>query len=126
MNKLNIFLKKKEILNKCKNKEKIKVELNKKNIWKNKIIDNCLKIKEYEFHVLSKIFGDLDKNKNEKEKTDKVLNLLLKTIEYNLDLNINLNDIFNNEGIRQLKIICQKFGLIESLLPNQIKENSNE
>jgi hypothetical protein len=126
LNKLNIFLKKKEILNKFKNKEKIKVELNKKNIWKNKIIDNCLKGKEYEFHVLSRIFGDLEKNENEKEKIDKIFNLLLKTIQNNLDLDINLNDIFNNEGIRQFKIICQKFGLIESLLPNQKKEDSNE
>ena len=51
---------------------------------------------------------------------------MLKTINSNLDLDINLNDIFNNEGKRQFRIICQKFGLIENLLPNQIREDLNE
>ena len=126
LNKLNIVLKKKEKINEFKIKKKIKVELNKKKICKNKIIDNCVKGKEFEFQVLNKIFGGYKKKENENEKIEKVMNLLLKTIQSNLDLDINLNDIFNNEGIRQFRIICQKFGLIESLLPNQIKEDPNE
>ena len=126
MNKLNIVLKKKEKINEFKIKKKIKVELNKKKIWKNKIVDNFVKGKEYEFQVVDKIFGDYKKKENEKEKIKKVINLLIKTIQSNLDLDINLNDIFNNEGIRQFRILCQKFGLIESLLPNQIKEDPNE
>ena len=126
LNKLYIVLNKKEKLNEFQNKIKIKVELNKKNIWKNKIIDNCLKGKEYEFQILNKIFGYFEKKENEKENIGKVINLLLKTIQNNLDLEINLNDIFNNEGKRQFRIICQKFGLIENLLPNQIREDLNE
>lgn len=126
LNKLNIVLKKKEKLNEFKIKKKIKVELIKKKIWKNKIVDNFVKGKEYEFQVVDKIFGEYKKKENEKEKIDKVINLLLKTIQSNLDLDINLNDIFNDEGIRQFRIVCQKFGLIESLLPNQIKEDPNE
>ena len=124
LNKLNIFLKKKEILNEFKNKEKIKVELNNKNILKNKIIDNCLKVKEYEFHVLNTIFADFitKKKESKKQKIDKIFNLLLKTIQNNLDLDIKLNDIFNNEGIKQFRIICQKFGLIKSSFPIKSKK----
>ncbi len=126
LNKLNIVLKKKEKIHEFKIKKKIKVELNKKNFWKNKIFDNFVKGKEFEFQVVDKIFGDYKKKENEKEKIEKVINLLLKTIQSNLDLDINLNDIFNNEGIRQFRILCQKFGLIENLFPNQIKEDPNE
>ena len=126
LNKLNIVLKKKEKINEFNIKKKIKVELNKKKICKNKIVDNCVKGKEFEFQVLNRIFGTYKKKENGNEKIEKVMNLLLKTIQSNLDLDINLNDIFNNEGIRQFRIICQKFGLIESLLPNQIKEDPNE
>ena len=91
---------------------------------KNKIIDNCLKVKVYEFHVLNTIFADFftKKKESKKQKIDKIFNLLLKTIQNNLDLDIKLNDIFNNEGIKQFRIICQKFGLIKSSFPIKSKK----
>ena len=125
-NKLNNILKKKEKLNQVKTNKKIQVELNRSNQGRNNVINNLIKGKEQEFSIINNIFNNYEKKDYQKNNIDKIIHLLLKTIQTNLDLDISLNDFFDNEGIRQFRIICQKYGLIESILPNQIKEDPNE
>ena len=54
-----------------------------------------------------------------------IKNLLIKAIKSNLDLYIDLNEYFNEEGINIFRKICKKYNLIKDD-NSQIDEDPNE
>ena len=107
--KLNDIIKKKNKLNLIKKNNNFK----KDNIsliddYKNNYKKNIEK-KKKEFEIINKIFKD---NITYSFQTERVRNLLLKTIKSNLDLSIDLTELFSDEGITIFREICQKYGLI--------------
>ena len=107
--KLNDIIKKKNKLNLIKENNNFKndnINLNDdyKTIYKKNI-----EKKKKEFEIINKIFKD---NITYSFQTERVRNLLLKTIKSNLDLSIDLTELFSDEGITIFREICQKYGLI--------------
>ena len=136
-------IKLKNSFNNCNNKIKVirmkenkLFEIKEKNIFKdeiliyqrenlNKIINNNLKIKKIENEMINNILENNYYLLFYSLNHEIIKNLLIKAIKSNLDLYIDLNEYFNEEGINIFRKICKKYNLIKDD-NSQIDEDPNE
>ena len=122
--KINIILK--ELFNIIKEKNIFKDEIliyQRENL--NKIINNNLKIKKIENEMINNILENNYYLLFYSLNHEIIKNLLIKAIKSNLDLYIDLNEYFNDEGIKIFRQICNKYNLIKDD-NSQIEEDPNE
>ena len=117
-------------------KENKLCEIKEKNILKNeilinqrenlnKIINHNLKIRKIENELINKIIENNNYLIFCSLNYEIIKNLLIKAIRNNLDLYIDLNEFFNDEGITIFRRICKKYNLIKDE-NSQIEEDQNE
>ena len=108
--KIKVIMKKNNKLKLMKENNifKNEIEVNSKDNYE-KIYKQSIKNKKKEFEIIESIFKD---NITYSFNSERIKNLLLKTIKCNLDLSIDLTEYFSDEGIQIFREICQKYGLI--------------
>ena len=108
--KIKVIMKKNNKLKLLKENNifKNEIEVNSKDNYE-KIYKQSIKNKKKEFEIIESIFKD---NITYSFNSERIKNLLLKTIKCNLDLSIDLTEYFSDEGIQIFREICQKYGLI--------------
>ncbi len=124
--KIKVIRMKENKVYEIKEKNKIRNEILYQRENLNRIINNNLKIKRIENEIINKI---IENNNNYlifcSLNCEIIKNLLIKTIRNNLDLYIDLNEYFNDEGIKIFRQICNKYNLIKDD-NSQIEEDPNE